>query len=368
MDSETSFLTQVRGEIVRSHPHRCCRRYMLAALLEAAKNYRVYGGPVLRFASAQTAHFTMKLLRSFELEFLWTYSGESNKRKNLDKGGRDEGEQGPGNGDGYAGEAKREIRGGRKAKSRDEGETDTFKSYYAIKLVALPKLGKVRRCLNCMDDRLLNLGEVDGDLNFSLPSGRNLVFKLCCRRHWLAGLFLVFGSVDSPRQDYRLEWKLPRESLAKQVEICLRLEHLIPIVSRRGRNWVVSLKKAEEATEALSVIQAHLSRLNFEEIRALKETRNEVGRRVNAESANMARASLAAVRQIGCLRLLEREGVLSNLPEDLQRVARIRMDNPEAALRELTELFDPPLSKSTLNRRLKKLEDISREYGSPIFE
>ena len=176
------------------------------------------------------------------------------------------------------------------------------------------------------------------------------------------------GYSNSPRQDYRLEWKLPRESLAKQVEICLRLEHLIPIVSRRGRNWVVSLKKAEEATEALSVIQAHLSRLNFEEIRALKETRNEVGRRVNAESANMARASLAAVRQIGCLRLLEREGVLSNLPGDLQRVARIRMDNPEAALRELTELFDPPLSKSTLNRRLKKLEDISREYGSPIFE
>lgn len=300
----------MRAQIARHRPPSCCRRYILAALLEGARTLRSYPGPVLVFSSLELAQWAIKVLRSLEIEFLWTRSGRVASR-------------------------------------------------YILKLIDLPKLSKVRRTLHyCLSHQATRTSgdqaEEREELHFSFGPHKNLTLKLCCRRHWLGALFLRFGALSDPQKGYLLEWALPRLYLAEKVKIALELEGFNPQMAQRRRRWVVSLKRAEEVAQALSVIGAQLARLQFEEVRALKETRNEVRRRVNAESANIARSSLAAARQIAKLRELQESGALDQLSPQLQNVARLRLENPEATLSELCQLCDPPLSRTTLNRRLQQ--------------
>lgn len=353
MYKDNSFSSEVRLEITHSRPKICCRRYILAAFMEAARSYRVYDGLVLRFNSLNVASFAIKILRSFDLEFLWTRSAAPLSNEG-----------------GGAGSAE--------------------KCHYIIKLMEEPKLGKIRRCLKFLNEDLLDLANTERDLHFwvsptgqakgglcsdengkseNMPAGgKTLTLNLCCRRHWLSGLFLAFGSVSDPRKEYCLELALPSLSLAEKAAVCFRLDGVKSSLSERRRTWVVTLKRASDIAEALSIVGANSARLNFEEVLALKETRNDIRRRVNAESANMARSSLASVRQIGCLRLLQREGVLASLPSDLQNIALARLDNPEASLRELGAMFTPSIPRTTLSRKLAKLETLSKELGEPNSE
>lgn len=353
MYKDNSFSSEVRLEITRSRPKMCCRRYILAAFMEAARTYRVYDGLVLRFNSLNVAGFAIKILRSFDLEFLWTRSMSQSI-------------------------------------AQDDRASVEEKCHYIIKLVEEPKLGKTRRCLQFLSENLLNLPDTECDLRFWVsPDGRaksglcldgscknenisvggkTLTLKLCCRRHWLSGLFLTFGSISDPRKEYCLELALPGRSLAEKASICLKLDGVKSSISKRRQTWVVTLKRASDIAEALSIMGANSARLNFEEVLALKETRNDVRRRVNAENANMARSSLASVRQIGCLRLLQREGVLASLSPDFQSIALARLENPEASLRELGTMFEPNIPRTTLSRKLAKLEALSKELGQPNSE
>ncbi len=353
MYRDNSFSSEVRREITRSRPKMCCRRYILAAFMESARTYQIYDGLVLRFNSLNVASFAVKILRSFDLEFLWTRSASSSIKENRSTSGKEQ-------------------------------------CHYIIKLMAEPKLGKTRRCLQFIGPDLLNWPDTERDLRFWVSptgrvpgclgpsesgknesfsgSGKTLTLKLCCRRHWLSGLFLIFGSISDPHKEYCLELALPSRSLAEKVSICLQLDGVKPSLSQRRRTWVVTLKRASDISETLSIMGANSARLNFEEVLALKETRNDVRRRVNAESANMARSSLASVRQIGCLRLLQREGLLASLPVDLQNIALARLDNPEASLSELGAMFEPKIPRTTLSRKLAKLEALSRELGQPTSE
>ena len=353
MYKDNSFSSEVRSEITHSRPKMCCRRYILAAFMESARTYQVYDGPVLRFNSLDVAGFAIKILRSFDLEFLWTRSDSPSSEEN---------------------------------EQANVGE----KCHYIIKLMEEPKLGRTKRCLQFLREDLLDLADTERDLRFwvspvgqakidlsadesgknenSLAGGKTLTLNLCCRRHWLSGLFLTFGSISDPHKEYCLELALPSRTLAEKASVCLRLDGVKPSISKRRRTWVVTLKRASDIAETLSIMGANSARLNFEEVLALKETRNDVRRRVNAESANMARSSLASVRQIGCLRLLQREGVLTSLPLDLQSIALARLDNPEASLRELGAMFEPNIPRTTLSRKLAKLEALSKELGEPSSE
>ena len=353
MYKDNSFSSEVRSEITHSRPKICCRRYILAAFMEAARTYQVYDGPVLRFNLLDVAGFAVKILRSFDREFLWTRSASPSVEK-------------------------------------DGQENVGEKCHYIIKLMEEPKLGKTRRCLQFLHEDLLNLPDTECDLRFwvspagqaksnlsadesvkseNIPvGGKTLTLNLCCRRHWLSGLFLAFGSISDPHKEYCLELALPSHALAERASVCLRLDGVKPSLSKRRRTWVVTLKRASDIAETLSIMGANSARLNFEEVLALKETRNDVRRRVNAESANMARSSLASVRQIGCLRLLQREGILTSLPSDLQSIALARLDNPEASLRELGAMFEPNIPRTTLSRKLAKLEALSKELGEPNSE
>lgn len=190
--------------------------------------------------------------------------------------------------------------------------------------------------------------------------------RRCCRRAWLAGWFASSGSVSPPRGGYHLEWTMRSEAHAGAVERALRAEELAPHrMVRRGLH-VVSLKRADDVAQVLTLVGATTSLLQFEEVRAMKETRNDLRRRVNAETANLERTSRAAARQRGFLRLLEAHGRLEGLPPGLAEVARLRLRHQELSLREIGERLIPPLTRATVGRKLAQLERMAMALGDPL--
>lgn len=198
---------------------------------------------------------------------------------------------------------------------------------------------------------------------WGIPDGlsRSRLRKSCCQRAFLRGAFLVGGSINSPNRFYHFEIVSPsQEAAAVIVKILSRMEISARISERRG-NPVVYVKKAEDIANLLNIMGAHRSLLKFEEIRAIKATKEEVRRMVNCETANLDKTSQAAVRQVLKIRHLKEVGALGRLSKGLREIADLRIRFPEASLRELGERMNPPLSKSSVNSRLRRLEAITFE-------
>jgi DNA-binding protein WhiA len=184
--------------------------------------------------------------------------------------------------------------------------------------------------------------------------------RACCRRAFLAGAFLACGSVNSPERYYHFEIIHQDEAVARfLVKILAKMEITGKITGRKDDS-VVYVKKAEEIANLLNILSAHNSLLWFEEVRAIKETKEEVRRKVNAETANTDKTACAATRQISSIRSLKEAGLLDKLPGNLMETATLRVRFPGASLKELGERFTPPLSKSSVNSRLRRLENYCR--------
>ncbi|MFP4496607.1 MAG: DNA-binding protein WhiA [Vulcanimicrobiota bacterium] len=184
--------------------------------------------------------------------------------------------------------------------------------------------------------------------------------RACCRRFFLAGAFLAAGSVSSPGNYYHLEiTQKDMETARTLVKIMARMEVTAKIIHRRNK-IVVYVKKAENIANLLNILGAYNALLKFEEIRAIKETKEEVRRKVNAETSNLDKTAKAATRQVHNISILKEAGVLPRLPKKLKQAADLRLEYPEATLKELGELFSPPLAKSSVNSHLRRLEQIAR--------
>lgn len=191
----------------------------------------------------------------------------------------------------------------------------------------------------------------------------------CCARLWLAGMFLRCGSVVDPRCAYRLEFTVDGSEgeATERLKQYLGSEGLHVGLARRRDAWVVSLVRGEDVAQTLSLVGATMARLRLEEVLALRETRNDLHRRVNAESANIERSMRAAVLQVAYLQLLQSEGKLEGLDRELYQVAMLRLQHVDYSLREIGALLDPPISRATVGRRLARLEDMARALGEPII-
>ena len=177
---------------------------------------------------------------------------------------------------------------------------------------------------------------------------------------------MACGSISEPAAGYHLELSL-RRSEAALVAVGLLADQGIRggIVSRHGHD-VVYIKEGQYIADFLLLTGAHLALLDFESLRVEKEMRNSVNRMVNCDSANTQRMADTAVRQIGLIRRLSERGLLSRLPEDLKMTAQTRLENPELSIKELGELMQPPLGKSGMNHRLKRLERTSLDLISKL--
>lgn len=195
-----------------------------------------------------------------------------------------------------------------------------------------------------------------------------LVEADCCRAAFMRGLFLAAGSVTHPAREHHLEIVLRDEQFADAVIQILFAAGLRARLGARKDTILLYLKEAGQIADFLVWTGAHDAVLQYENTRAFREVKARINRLVNAETANVAKAVEAALRQVADIRLIEHRIGLAALSEPLRELAQLRLANPEASLAELGEQCRPPVGKSGVNHRLRKLAQIAaglRETGSP---
>lgn len=189
--------------------------------------------------------------------------------------------------------------------------------------------------------------------------GQMLLQKDCCRRAFLRGAFLAAGSMSNPRKGYHFEITCSVPEKAEQVRDVMNSFGVEARVIPRKRNFVVYVKESEQIVDILGVMSAHMALMELENIRILKGMRETVNRQVNCETANISKTTSAAARQVSDIVLIQRKMGLDSLPDPLREIAEVRLNEPEVSLKELGELLDPPVGKSGVNHRLRKLRELA---------
>lgn len=230
-----------------------------------------------------------------------------------------------------------------------------------IYLVRVPDPGRTGEVL-----RRLGITTAGGRLIYGL--GRALIGRACCRRSFLRGVFLAGGSVNSPEGEYHLELGISSEAYGEKLAALLKQERLDPRLAPRKGGYVLYLKEGEQVVRFLNIIGAHEALLHFENVRIYKDVRNRVNRLVNCETANLDKTVSAALRQVEDINLIGATIGLARLPARLRQLAEARLHYPEASLKELGESLDPPLSKSAVNHRMRKLQEIADHIRNQFTE
>ena len=200
-----------------------------------------------------------------------------------------------------------------------------------------------------------------GDKEISLRLNRANLDCDACARAYLRGAFLVCGAVTDPESDYHLEFALPRYHLSHDLLALFREVNFPAKLVTRGGNYVVYIKGSEAIEDCLTYLGATKAALEMMGVKMVKSIRNDTNRRINCESANIDKTVQAASNQMVALRRIEETYGLAALPEELQAVARLRLENPDLSLRDLGELMDPPLSRSGVNHRLQRIIKFAEE-------
>lgn len=188
-----------------------------------------------------------------------------------------------------------------------------------------------------------------------------VIHSICCRRAYIRGVFLAAGSVNDPQKNYHLEFVYGNATQAKQLQNLLHTFHLDAKIVQRKEYFVVYLKEGEQIADILNIMQAHTALLKMEDVRVLKQVRNSVNRKVNCETANLSKTVVAAMKQIEDIQYIQKQGAWEILPDALLKTAELRLQYPEASLKELGLLMTPSVGKSGVNHRLKKISSIAEQ-------
>ena len=182
------------------------------------------------------------------------------------------------------------------------------------------------------------------------------------RRAFLRGLWLGAGSVSDPGRTHHLEFQLVSPVTAQHVAKLLAADGFPARVAQRRGNHIVYLKDSQAIVDLLATLGAQEAVLDYQDALVMHQVRSDVNRLVNAETANIGKAIDAGLRQVLRLEELENSYGLSRLPANLQAVARMRLEYPELSLRELGQRLDPPLTKSSVAYRLRRIEKLAEEW------
>lgn len=183
----------------------------------------------------------------------------------------------------------------------------------------------------------------------------------CCKRAFLRSCFMCCGSVSDPGKAYHLEFVCRFPETATQIADVLAEFSVKAKIIERKKYHVVYLKEGSAIVEFLNICSAHVSMMNLENYRILHEIAGDTNRRVNCETANLLKSVNAANAQIEDIRFVDREIGIKNLPPSLYEVATIRLEHPDATLQELGGFLDPPVGKSGVNHRLRKIQEIAEK-------
>ena len=228
---------------------------------------------------------------------------------------------------------------------------------YEIELTDPSQIKQVLQATKFMDG--------EGHLrDMKAPVSAILIKNSCCQRAFLRGAFLASGSMSDPGKSYHLEIVCTNLFQAEQIQSILLAFEVEARIVQRKKYQVVYMKDGTGISDFLNIVEAHVSLMNFENFRIVKEMRNSVNRRVNCETANIGKTVSASTRQAEDILLLQQKYGFENLPESLREMAEVRLAYPDAPLSELGEYLDPPVGKSGVNHRLRKLGELADKVRS----
>lgn len=185
--------------------------------------------------------------------------------------------------------------------------------------------------------------------------------KSCCKRSFIRGAFLAAGSISDPQKAYHYEIVVNQGKNGELLCEMMRSFSVDAKMIMRKNHYVVYVKEGSQIVDLLNVMEAHVALMEFENVRILKEMRNTINRKVNCEAANINKTVKAAARQVEDILYIRDKVGISALAEGLEEVALLRIEYPDATLKELGEMLQPPVGKSGVNHRLKKISNIADE-------
>lgn len=234
-----------------------------------------------------------------------------------------------------------------------EPEDNTYVSSKANKLIKLLQL---------------DIGSEDGKRSLKLVKTQEgyiidnmLIERNCCKQAFLRGAFLAAGSVTDPEKSYHLEIVCDTKKQSDIVSGIIKSFNVIPKTITRKKYYVVYVKDGSGIVDLLNVMGAHMSLMNMENVRILKDFRNKYNRQVNCEVANLNKTVSAAVKQINDIEYISNTKGLKFLSDGLRQLAELRIEYEQASLKELGDMMNPPLGKSGVNHRLRKISEIADE-------
>ena len=209
--------------------------------------------------------------------------------------------------------------------------------------------------------RIVDLLGFSPEQNLALHINFGLLEEECCRAAFLRGVFFAGGSVTDPAKRYHLELATSHLQVSRELEVLLRECGYPPKSVSRNGSYITYFKQSDQIEDFLTLIGAPVAAMSVMTTKMEKDLRNSVNRRLNCDSANLDKAVEAAQEQLEAIRRLEEAGQMELLPEKLRQTAALRSAHPELTLSELAAEFDPPVTKSGLNHRLRKLVQLASE-------
>lgn len=181
----------------------------------------------------------------------------------------------------------------------------------------------------------------------------------CCKRAFIRGAFLSSGSMSDPKKAYHFEIVLSDLPKAEWIQGIIQTFSIDAKIVKRKKNYIVYIKEGSQIVDLLNIMEAHVALMDLENVRILKEMRNSINRQVNCEAANINKTVTAASKQIDDIIFIQDNVGLGDLADGLEDIARLRIQYPEASLKELGAMLLPPIGKSGVNHRLRKLSMIA---------
>ncbi|MEG0072139.1 MAG: DNA-binding protein WhiA [Raoultibacter sp.] len=211
-----------------------------------------------------------------------------------------------------------------------------------------------------LEAALRDMGVLSGD-GLEMGIDAHLVEKQCCVAAYLRGAFLGSGFIANPRGDFHFELTVESETMANDIVALMEAKDINARIMSRRSAYTVYLKSGTAISEFLAFVGAHQCALAMENERVIKSVRNDVNRRVNAEIANQAKSASSSVDQIMAIRRVVETYGIDKVPPALQEYIKLRVTYPDATLKELGQRANPPLSKSAVYHRVRRIEQMAAE-------
>lgn len=245
-----------------------------------------------------------------------------------------------------------------------------YKCEVSIKSNSTNKKSKVYCIVIYKKDEVFNILNATGiieDNKILKKINSIIVGSICCKRAFVRGAFISTGSLCNPERNYHLEFVENTLTFAEELKEVINNFSVEAKVVERKKHFVIYIKEGEQIVELLNVMSAHKALMDLENVRILKDVRNNVNRIVNCETANLKKIVSASVKQREEIEYIQRTVGLSYLPKQLEEIALLRLQYPDLSLKELGEVMTPPVGKSGVNHRLKKIIKIAENLREEMI-